>query len=280
MVDLLEVAKVVESRGYRAEVRPVVKNGVEVTGFCIGKPGINIMATLYPEKMNLKDVTVDEAADILLDIALDNLPDEDYEVERILDWNYIAPRLRMCVRPKKEDGALAVGFLDLELYLRAEVDAPTSTDDAMASMVVTVELAKNWNKTYEEIFAQAKDNMKDKYAIRDMAGALSMCGFDKDLLDEIEVMPNMYVLSTRDSLYGASAITSDLVMSSVQHLMGGDFYILPSSIHEVIAIPADDRSSVDYLRSMVREVNITQVPPAEVLSYSVYLFKNGELQVL
>ncbi|MDE7178671.1 MAG: hypothetical protein K2O59_12745 [Lachnospiraceae bacterium] len=57
----------------------------------------------------------------------------------------------------------------------------------------------------------------------------------------------------------------------------GDFYILPSSVFEVMLLPAANPSPWDsaYYRSMVREVNRTQRLTEEVLSDSAYLYHAG-----
>ena len=49
-----------------------------------------------------------------------------------------------------------------------------------------------------------------------------------------------------------------------------DFYVLPSSVHEVILVPDHVAGSEKELRTMVHEVNHTQVEPEEILSESVY----------
>ena len=56
---------------------------------------------------------------------------------------------------------------------------------------------------------------------------------------------------------------------------GKDLYILPSSIHEVIAVPADIGSS-EILAEMVEEVNLGQVPLNERLSNQVYYYEKEQ----
>jgi len=54
--------------------------------------------------------------------------------------------------------------------------------------------------------------------------------------------------------------------------LGGSFYILPSSVHEVILVPDNEEISKDNLVRMVREVNATQVEEQEQLSDFVYYY--------
>ena len=58
--------------------------------------------------------------------------------------------------------------------------------------------------------------------------------------------------------------------------MESDFYILPSSVHEVILIPATDRTSISELSEMVQEVNGTEVARDEVLSQHAYYYSRKD----
>ena len=55
-----------------------------------------------------------------------------------------------------------------------------------------------------------------------------------------------------------------------------DIYILPSSIHELILLPARGDENCEELKSMVRDINETQVEREEVLSDSVYYYDRRE----
>ena len=74
---------------------------------------------------------------------------------------------------------------------------------------------------------------------------------------------------------GAAALFYPGVMDDVAERLGGDYYILPSSIHEVIAVPADGRRDWRGLERMVRNINHSQVAPAEQLSDHVYRYDAG-----
>ena len=57
-----------------------------------------------------------------------------------------------------------------------------------------------------------------------------------------------------------------------KHILEEDFYILPSSIHEVILVPASAGISVAEMEKMVCEINETQVPEEEILGSHVYRY--------
>ncbi len=68
-------------------------------------------------------------------------------------------------------------------------------------------------------------------------------------------------------------------MDRFRERLGEDFWILPSSIHEVILIPASRTAERDKMRQMVQEINATQVPPQEVLADDVYLYSEFRAMV-
>ena len=58
--------------------------------------------------------------------------------------------------------------------------------------------------------------------------------------------------------------------------MRGDYFILPSSIHEVLLLRDDGNMDYRALEAMVREINVTQVAPEERLSDQVYHYDAAE----
>ena len=52
----------------------------------------------------------------------------------------------------------------------------------------------------------------------------------------------------------------------------GSFYILPSSIHEVILIPDDGDMDVKWLLSLVTSINKDMLLPQDKLTDSIYYY--------
>ncbi|MBQ6223438.1 MAG: hypothetical protein IJJ44_12570, partial [Solobacterium sp.] len=81
----------------------------------------------------------------------------------------------------------------------------------------------------------------------------------------------MVVVTNSNMAYGASALFYDGVMNRVADRIGGSYYVLPSSVHEVICVPAYRMEWTD-LQSMVRNINDTVVSDEDVLSDNVYYY--------
>lgn len=91
----------------------------------------------------------------------------------------------------------------------------------------------------------------------------------------------MYVLTNDRTLNGAAALFYPGVQEMVAEKMQGDYFVLPSSVHEVLIVPDDGNMDFKELREMVKEVNGTQVQPDEVLTGEVYSYdrQNKKLMV-
>lgn len=78
----------------------------------------------------------------------------------------------------------------------------------------------------------------------------------------------MMVLTNQSGLNGAAALFYPGMMEQAAEHFGGDFFVLPSSTHEVIMIPNDGTANFRDLEQMVRDINRTQVMQEERLSES------------
>ena len=69
----------------------------------------------------------------------------------------------------------------------------------------------------------------------------------------------MYCLTNGDKMNGAGLILQGDLMQQIAEIVGGDFYILPSSCHEVLVIPESMGMDVKELSAMVQQVKETEV---------------------
>lgn len=104
----------------------------------------------------------------------------------------------------------------------------------------------------------------------------------KEMMDNVyseDKGPKMYVLSNESKTFGASAILYQNLLSEFANKTQSDYYILPSSIHEVILIPIKEDDELLRLKNMVYEVNRTEMETEEILSDCVYIFKRSEGEI-
>lgn len=89
----------------------------------------------------------------------------------------------------------------------------------------------------------------------------------------------MYILTTRDFAFGAVALFYPGVQERLARIMAGNYYAIPSSVHEFIILPESDRYGEAALAQMLYEVNRDVVEPEDVLTDTLYYY-DAELEVL
>lgn len=201
------------------------------------------------------------------------------------DWEKAKDTLEVWLVNSKTHGALiedgpSVPFLDLRcvFYVRVFDDTP-----AAGYIHVKHGLALVWGKTPEELLQQTIANM-DAEGIK----VAPLMEIINDALpedyridhEESEKSAPIYMLSNgKIHGYGASVIISETVRKNLCQRFGQDMYILPSSVHELVLVPADGKVSVPELQRMVESVNSSSVSLSDYLGGSVYLLRADDASV-
>ena len=79
-------------------------------------------------------------------------------------------------------------------------------------------------------------------------------------------------------VYGASVILDHTKLRKIHHLLGSSFFIIPSSVHELLVL-RESEGDRDSLNRIIREVNAAEVSPEERLADRVFLFDGKDLVV-
>lgn len=207
------------------------------------------------------------------------------------DLSYDAVRDRLAVRlvGKERNRAYLSDKPHMDLGNGLALIADISMDREMNSWRTAVnnEVLRITGADSEAILGEAVRNAAavDPPMLVDMSRGL----FEPEktnLLDRTEAIPPedigcMYVLSNSSGMLGASALFYPDVMQRSAEIIGAGYYVLPSSIHELILVPDSGDIDEDALYSMVREANRTVVEPQDVLSDDVfhYCFESGRLSL-
>ena len=150
-----------------------------------------------------------------------------------------------------------------------------------ASFAVTNDLASAMQLTPDEVLQIGQQHIDNqKFTVQSMQEVLSSLIGD-DMADMMPPMesPQMIVLTSDNHIQGANALLSEDALKQV-HEKIGNYVVLPSSIHEVICVPADEKLNPKELRAMVHEVNFGQVAPEERLSEEIMLFDGHKLKLV
>jgi len=178
--------------------------------------------------------------------------------------------------------------LSLCFYIRHDDDA---------TITITEKIAKTWGFPKDIIAQQLYEIAEANIKRTNPATLCSMVDVLKEMLPpelyedaEIGGRFPLYVLTNKNKVFGAAAIAYERgqllerCREQIEKSLGiplGGIYILPSSVHECILLPATPDTSVPELHAMVMEVNRTQVAPEEKLSDEIFYFdkQDGLMQL-
>ena len=172
---------------------------------------------------------------------------------------------------------------DLAVFAKWKFD--NADPDLVIASKITEPLLAQLRLTKEEALKIAKTNTARSAKFESMDTVMKNMmvddGMDRELAEMMfpKQSTPLSVLSNESGIEGAAVIACPEVLKAVQKEIGEDFYILPSSIHEVLVLPKTYTDDVEDLKQMVSSINEAEVAPEDRLSDNVYEFDGHSLKI-
>ncbi|MBE5951887.1 MAG: hypothetical protein E7260_09900 [Lachnospiraceae bacterium] len=278
-----ELAKQTYPKKLRTEICSTVKNNdVELTGLLLKEPG-EVLAPNFFLKEQYKlwcmgQCSLEEIVNGVLNAYTEEMEKNRKIAEGIvLEWERMKPHvyIRLVGRgrnEKKLDDIPHEEYLDMVMIYHYVIEM---SEDTRGALLLTNEHLLLLGITKEELHEAAVANTQTgmQPVILDMEEML--CRLGKRLgvfVPGVERNPYLYVMSNAYGKYGAVSLLFQEELERFSGEIGNSFFILPSSVHELILVPDSGGVSAEQLLAMVREVNRTQIEATEVLTDSVYYY--------
>lgn len=164
---------------------------------------------------------------------------------------------------------------DLAVVYRLELP---SSDTTMKSARVTLELLDAFGVSAEQMKQDAQENAPKIHppTFHPLDEVLSEMMGGLPVPTPGEGQPKLYVASTEAINRGAGVIAYPNFLQEAWKIIGGNYFILPSSIHELLFLKDTSDITKQELTDIVRSVNATEVSPQEQLSDNVYHYDGKE----
>lgn len=148
--------------------------------------------------------------------------------------------------------------------------------EQLGSIMMTLPQMERMGWSEDDLMRMAEQNTPQLFPVM-TKGIEEIIG---ELLQRNASLP-MLVVSNEKGINGAACLMYPGILASLEEKMQGSFYVLPSSIHELIVVPAQSVPA-KHLCEMVYCINRTQLPEEDILSDTVYYHQYGEsgLQVI
>ena len=234
----------------RTELYTVTKNnGTRRTGILFKQEDSNLAPTIYLEEFYQKYLKGQQVPDLA----------------NLFDFNHVKEHIvyKLIRRDANEELLKKIPyepFLDLAVVYYIQID---NTRFGSAAIQIRNEHLRYWRVEKEEIRRLAEKNTPRIYPVQIR-----------------QIVRFMYVATNEQCSLGAAVMRYPDFREKVRGMIRGDFYILPSSIHEVILVPESFGLEPERMQEMVKEINQTGVAPEEVLSDSVYYFDGEEIRIV
>lgn len=238
------------------------------------------------EEFQSEEKDIDEIVEhIIQDYEKWKFQGDSIEIKDFMEFenckNYIFPRL--INRERNEEflkNAVSTSFCDLEVVYYVEY---VDEYEVGYAMLISKKHLEIWNVSESTIIECAKQNIKRKPIYIETMRAILGRMFPKTLGKEGEEKAGqyeIYVITNKGNSYGAYEILREEVKERLREILKDNFYIIPSSIHETIVLPAKEVTSKEELKDMVREVNNTLLSQEEILSYNIYFYDFSKEKIL
>ncbi len=276
-------------------------NGVELTGVAARKSGCNTSPSVYINELYHENMTCEEAksaaeqvymalkkAEVAEDIDFSGF--SEYEkvkkrvVVKLINAGKNKELLEQVPHMLFHDLALVVYYPVRELPFEGKAIVLIRHSHREAWKVETEELLKvaisNTPRLFpgkiesmESVMRQLFSSDLEEGSVEKELVELGICGEDEiPLYLGAKAGVPMYVLSNEQKLYGAVCMLYPDILKKFTKKIDQDCYILPSSVHEVILVPAGAIANEGELKETVTDINRTQVAEDEILADSVYYY--------
>lgn len=267
----------------RISIQKVLKTNLRLDALVILQDGKNCFPTIYLEPFYEeleKGAAVDAVTDSIISSYFHAMSDiQSFDVSPIADFNYAKERLYVELINRHSNTELLQDiphstFLDdFAIVIRCLVDM-TPNENERANFLVHNGHMKLWDTDQETLLSAAVQNTRKLFGtdlrnMNEFLGELLGCPANDN------PQPPIWVMSNRHQLSGAATVLFDDVLKEFADVHGS-FYVIFSSVHEVLLIPADSSVDIDALTRINHEVNASQVRADEVLGTHAYFYDKGK----
>ena len=261
----------------------VKNNDTPKHGIIISYGEMQLSSVIYIDEFynryQKKKLTIEETADEVVSINCSTRCNNDIDISSIFSWDSCKDRIIFrLISAKKNNKYLSnvtyVPFLDLAIMFTLYVDIDV---EGVRTMKITKDIMNGWGVDVRDLMSYALVNTPRilPAKIEPMYDVItSFLGYKPD--DEVGDEFPMILVSNDRMVYGATTILYEDAMIDLGDRLGESFYIIPSSIHEVLVLPESCVDNTDDINSIINDVNRDHVINEDILSDKVYYYKREE----
>ena len=270
-----------------SETVVVKMNDQKLHGIIIREKGSDAAPTFYMDEMFERYSQGEDLGSLMVELAnqYSYAKDMPKPPEVDLSWDNVKDKLTVRLLEKSRNREFLANMPHVDVGNGLAVIADINMgEDGIGEWRITVNnsVLESLGVDKERLFSDAMANAKvyDPAELVDMSSALfspeKVNLLERDEPIAPEDISGMYVLTNSTGSLGAATLFYPDVKEKAAELLGSDYYILPSSVHEVILVPDTPAINAGDLCDMVKQANRTVVEEKDILSDNVYHYNRDD----
>lgn len=277
------------------EIKELQKNNnISLTALLIKEPGINMVPSIYLNsfyQLYNEDTAIEECCELICDLYENQRVEKKFDIEKFLDYEWVKTHISIRLINTQENKNYLENlphrdYLNLSIIYVCIIENEIFGEGCV---VIKNEHLSSWKASEKDLYEAALRN-KEVYMkpfLKDIGAYIEENIKMFHPLPEAEGiksgMSGSFILSNERLSYGAGVIVYPGYLENLANELDCDFYIIPSSVHEVILfLKTNNDNEQLYLKEMIKEVNAAVVMKEEFLSNELYEYsrKSGRMTVV
>ena len=220
----------------------------------------------YQDERPLEDVMRDMANVVQME------PPASIDIEALKDYSNVKDKL--FVRLNSMEGnekvmAESPHRMAADMLMTYHIYIPDRNGGGFMSARITNEMLADYGITAEQLHQDAIASTARIFEPKVQSMMEALTGVPEE-------EPKMMIVTNMQGSLGAGALFCEGIMDKAAEYMKGNYFVLPSSIHEMLVVPDNGDFDRSELEKMVREANRSVVESSDRLSDHVYHYDSKD----
>lgn len=271
--------------GFNITLQEVIKNnGIIHNAMTIRQEGSNVAPSIYYDELfdlYEKGEPFGKLTQAVLELYRESRLDGKVNFDFFKDFDMACSLLsyKLALAEPNRERLRDVPVRYIEDLVMIPICIVTIKGNENGSVTITRDHLKMWEISEEELWENIMDNTTVVFpaSVKGITEYLRM-----PFLPVSDILDDVYVVTTESGYQGAGAVLYPGVLRKIAEKVGEDLFVIPSSVHETIVMPAlKCQIPPECIRQMIGEVNTSVIRDEEVLSPSLYYYslQRDELKI-
>lgn len=265
-------------KGYKVNLTPVIKPGnltlhaITISDNSEQTMSPSIYIDNYYEEFIRNQISVDSLSTQIINVWNEHYNDIQFDFNSLKGCRNIFLR----VLNKKLSAEYLTDKVTREIENTNFVFVPYMEIEKDRTITINKQFLDFLDMKVDEVFEIAFKNSKllKKACSKSIVDTITDIGI-KEIEETNESDFFMQVITNEEKYFGSSVIFYTDVLRNLSEKWNADLVIIPSSIHEVIAMPYNEHFVLEEVQNMISHTNFNFVSQDEILDNIPYLYKRN-----